>query len=55
MHAKSRQQMAVEYGINRKTFCKWCKEADIKLPVRKLIPPKLQNIIYEKLGQPKSQ
>jgi len=53
MKAKTRQEMAAEYGVTRKTFCKWCKEIGICLPSRKLISPKLQKSIYELLGKPK--
>ncbi len=51
--AKTRGQLAQEYGISRKTFYNWLKESGICLSDRKLITPKEQEIIYEIFGQPK--
>lgn len=48
---KTRQQMADEYGVCRKTFNKFLKKKNIKLE-RGLISPKDQENIYEKLGVP---
>jgi hypothetical protein len=48
---KTRQQMADEYGVCRKTFNKLLSKKHIKLG-RGLILPKDQFIIYDKLGIP---
>ncbi|MFO8234732.1 MAG: hypothetical protein R6U04_04920 [Bacteroidales bacterium] len=52
MKAKSKQDMAEEYGVSRKTFDKWLKKHNIKIS-RGLLTPKDQEIIYKKLGVPK--
>lgn len=49
--AKSKQQIANEYGICTKTLTKWLKEERIDVK-RGLINPKKQIIIYRKLGFP---
>jgi hypothetical protein len=51
--AKTKQQMADEYGVCRKTFNKFLRKKQIKLD-RGLILPKDQSIIYHKLGFPNS-
>lgn len=48
---KSRQQIAEEYGVCRKTLYNWLKQEDISLKHR-LVSPKEQKEIYEKLGMP---
>ena len=48
---KTKQQMADEYGVCRKTFIKLLNEQNIKLG-RILISPKEQLKIYQKLGLP---
>ena len=50
---KTKQQMADEYGVCRKTFNKLLIKKRIKLE-RGLISPKDQLNIYEKLGIPNS-
>jgi hypothetical protein len=50
---KTKQQMADEYGVCRKTFNKLLHKKQIKLE-RGLIYPKDQFIIYDVLGIPKS-
>ena len=50
---KTKQQMADEYGVCRKTFNKLLNRKQIKLD-RGLIYPKEQFIIYKKLGIPNS-
>lgn len=50
-YAKSRQQIANEYGVCTKTLSKWFKEEKIYIK-RGLINPKNQEIIYKKLGIP---
>jgi hypothetical protein len=49
--AKSKQQIAIEYGICTKTLTKWLKEEKIFLK-RGLINPKRQALIYKKFGVP---
>ena len=49
--AKTRQEIANEYGIHRNTFRTWLKDAGIKLS-KKLITPKEQALIYEYFGHP---
>jgi hypothetical protein len=48
---KTKQQMADEYGVCRKTFNKLLQKKHIRLD-RGLIFPKDQMNIYEKLGPP---
>ena len=50
---KTKQQMADEYGVCRKTFNKRLHRKQIKLD-KGLIYPKEQGIIYKKLGIPNS-
>jgi hypothetical protein len=50
---KTKQQMADEYGVCRKTFNKLLLKEHIQL-ARGLISPKDQLNIYEKLGIPDS-
>ncbi len=52
--AKTRQEIAQEYGISRKTFYNWLKREDISLQNR-LVSPKEQQLIYETLGNPIKQ
>lgn len=49
--AKTRQEIANEFGIHRNTFHNWLKTANIKLS-KQLITPKEQTLIYEYFGQP---
>lgn len=51
---KTRQQMAEEYGVCRKTFNKLLLKKNVKLG-RGVIPPKDQILIYNKLGVPNGQ
>jgi predicted site-specific integrase-resolvase len=51
-NAKTKQQIANEYGICTKTLNKWLKEGKIRIN-RGLINPKGQERIYKKLGIPK--
>ena len=48
---KTRQQIATEYGIDRKTLYRWLKKKEIVIP-RGLIKPSNQKIIYEAFGNP---
>jgi hypothetical protein len=50
---KTKQQMADEYGVCRKTFNKLLIKKNIILD-RGVISPKEQQNIYSKLGTPKS-
>ena len=51
MLAKTRQQIAMEYGICTKTLTKWLKIAEIQLPPG-IINPYFIDLIYSKLGTP---
>ncbi len=50
--AKSRQQLAREYGVHIKTFMNWLKREGITIEPGVLYPKKVEEI-YEKLGKPK--
>ena len=50
-HSKSRQQIAEEFGISRRTLYRWIQRANIEMPTG-LIPPKVQDLIYEEFGNP---
>lgn len=50
---KTRQQIADEFGIDRKTFERKLKRADILLPSGH-VSPKNQQGIYEHFGTPPS-
>jgi hypothetical protein len=50
---KTRQQLADEYGVCRKTFIRLLRKKRIKLE-KGLISPRDQLIIYDKLGIPNS-
>jgi len=51
--AKTRQEIADEYGISTKTFSRWLKKENIVLSSG-LLTPKEQKIIYETLGKPEN-
>lgn len=51
---KTKQQMADEYGVCRKTFNKLLMKKNIRLD-RGLISPRDQMIIYNELGSPNLQ
>ena len=51
-YAKTKQQIADEYGICIKTLNKWLKEEKIRIN-RGLINPKNQEMIYKKFGAPR--
>ena len=51
LKAKTREQIADEYGICSKTLRRWLKKNEIQLPHR-LISPKDQLKIYETFGFP---
>jgi len=50
--AKTREQVALEYGINVRTLFRWLKNDNIKLP-RGLIKPCHLQLIYDIYGPPK--
>lgn len=49
--SKTRQEIANEYGVNRKTFYKMLKRADLNIPSG-LITPASQKTIYDHFGHP---
>lgn len=49
---KTRQEMAAEYGVSRKTFYRWLKKKSINLE-NGLVSPKDQESIYTTFGNPK--
>lgn len=51
---KTRQEIAEEYGINRRTLQRWLKQENIDLPNR-LLGPKEQARIYQLFGKPASE
>lgn len=50
--AKTRQQIAEEYGVVYRTLHRWIKDSDINLPDRKLVTPRYQDLIYQNFGYP---
>jgi hypothetical protein len=50
--AKTRQEIAFEYGIDRKTFNKWLKVSGLFIPPG-IINPKQIRKIYKTFGSPK--
>ena len=54
MKAKTKQEIAKEYGVCTKTFNKWLKHNSVNIP-RGLIYPSLQSKIYNELGKPEKQ
>jgi DNA invertase Pin-like site-specific DNA recombinase len=52
LKAKTRGEVADEYGIKARTFYRWLKKANIKLPSGLIKPCDLQ-IIYNTFGIPK--
>lgn len=48
---KTRQEIAEEYGISRRTFQRWLKKQNIELPAG-LLTPREQEIIYQNFGYP---
>ena len=47
--AKTRQEIAAEYGVSRDTLRAWLKRENIKLTPGRVTPAEL-NVIYEKFG-----
>jgi hypothetical protein len=52
LKAKTREEVAAEYGICVKTLKRWLKKANIILPSG-LVNPSYLRIIYEAFGAPK--
>ncbi|MBL7826076.1 MAG: hypothetical protein JNJ57_05555 [Saprospiraceae bacterium] len=50
--AKTRKELAAEYGIDTKTLQRWCEKGGILLEKRERIKPKMVAQIYEKFGRP---
>ena len=48
---KTRQEIAAEYGVHRRTLLRWLKRAKIELP-KGLVCPRHQFIIYTAFGFP---
>lgn len=53
IRAKTRQEMADEYGIGRKTFYRWMKRAGIQVTNGLLYPLEIE-VIYNTFGKPYS-
>ncbi len=51
--SKTRDELATEYGVSVKTFCRWLKKHKIIVFKRERICPKSISEIYAKLGCPK--
>ncbi|REG81503.1 hypothetical protein [Algoriphagus antarcticus] len=49
--AKTRQQVADEYGVSAKTLSRWIKSRNLSIE-NGLLTPVNQKIIYEALGLP---
>lgn len=52
--AKTRKQIADEYGISPRTLRRWLKKYNILLPKR-LLCSKEQQIIYQSFGHPQAK
>ncbi len=48
---KTREELADEYGISRKTLYNWLKKLDCSFP-QGLLSPKCLKIVYKKYGDP---
>jgi transposase-like protein len=48
--AKSRQEIAQEYGVSAKTLSRWILKEKLQI-AQGLISPKDQELIYEKFGK----
>lgn len=51
--SKTRQEMAAEYGVDRKTFYGMLKKVGVCIPPG-LVSPKYQELIYRHFGKPNS-
>jgi len=52
--AKSRHEIAQEYGISVRTLYRWIKNSQLAFP-NGVISPKDQDLLYEKFGKPVGQ
>lgn len=52
--AKTRQQLADEYGVNRKTLYRWLKRKKINFDGG-LLTPTEQTMIYDTFGSPEKK
>lgn len=53
IRAKTRKEIANEFGINRKTLYRWLKSENVQLKNR-LVTPDEQTIIYKLFGFPET-
>jgi hypothetical protein len=51
LKAKTREEVAIEYGIEVRTLYRWLKKEEIIIP-QGLIKPRYLKIIYETFGTP---
>jgi len=49
--AKSRQEIAEEYGICVRTLSRWFQKNNLSIP-KGLLSPKIQELIYQEFGRP---
>lgn len=49
--AKTRSQIAAEYGVTRRTFYTWLKKAQLNFDRNLLIPKEIE-LIYKEFGNP---
>jgi transposase-like protein len=49
--AKSRQEIARDYGISARTLTRWIHRGGLNIP-KGPISPRNQDLIYEKFGKP---
>lgn len=49
--AKTRQEIAFEYGIDRKTFYRWIKRSKITITNGLIFPAEME-LIYKTFGEP---
>lgn len=52
--AKTRAQIAAEYGVSPRTLSRWLKRRAVRLS-RGLLCPKEQALIYQVLGRPRRE
>jgi transposase-like protein len=51
--AKSRQEIAQEYGISTRTLSRWIQKNKLSIPTG-LLSPKSQELIYQEFGKAKT-
>lgn len=52
LQAKTRQEIAAEYGISPRTLTRWLQKYRIDIPSRDRLSPKVVALIYEVFGCP---